>query len=327
MWRTKRINTPMNRPDHSTEFMKPIALKTADTTLKTIDFKVANQIIRLHVPTSFDWQKELVSFDAFFTPYDPAATVCLETTVHYGACQEDLGERTLLSDVSIVWERFLFEDSPNYYVTTIKNKEGTESSFMVSTKDFSRSTIYVSDSQQAGIVVNWLLMVQFGQRVLEFDGVLMHSSVVENGKESYAFLGKSGTGKSTHSRMWLTRFPEFRLLNDDNPVLLLDRENQQVWAYGSPWSGKTPCYRQEGVPLKGIVRLEQAPANRLAILGDSQAFLSLMPSGTGIRWNNDIFSKMLDNLEAVSQCTTVAHLECLPNPKAAEVCFERLQQP
>lgn len=300
-------------------------LKATESKLKSIDFKIANQIVRLRVPESFNWQKELISFDAFFIPYDPDAKLCLEAEVRYGPCDIDLGERTLLSDVSIVWERFLFENSKDYYITTVKKQNESENSLMVSTKDFGSSVLFVPDDQEAATAINWLLMVQFGQRVLEFGGVMMHSSVVENGTEAYAFLGKSGTGKSTHSRMWLEQYPEFRLLNDDNPVLILDERNKQVWVYGSPWSGKTPCYREQGFPLKGIVRLEQAPENNFTIQSGSQAFISLMPSGTGIRWNNDIFSKMLDNLETVSKLTAVGHLQCLPNTAAAELCFQSLQ--
>ncbi|MGO1723553.1 MAG: hypothetical protein ACTHZ1_11870 [Sphingobacterium sp.] len=305
--------------------MEPMPLKATESKLKIIDFKIANQIVRLRVPESFNWQKELISFDAFFTPYDADAEVCLEAEVRYGSCDIDLGQRTLLSDVSIVWERFLFEDSQDYYITTVKKEDEAENSLMVSSKDFGSSVLFIPDAQEAATAINWLLMVQFGQRVLEFGGVMMHSSVVENGREGYAFLGKSGTGKSTHSRMWLTRYPDFRLLNDDNPVLILDELRSQVWIYGSPWSGKTPCYRAQGVPLKGIVRLEQASENKFTVRSGSQAFISLMPSGTGIRWNSDIFSKMLDNLETVSQLTTVGHLQCLPNTAAAELCFERLQ--
>lgn len=295
------------------------------STYQTLDFNVAGQIIRLRVPSSFNWQKELISFGPFHVAYDPEVPVCLEAEVRYGPCDMALPERELLSDVSIVWERFLFEDAGDYYVTTVKNQDETERSMMVSEKDFRASTVYVKDSQQAGTAINWLLMVQFGQRILAFGGVLMHASVVEDGKEAYAFLGKSGTGKSTHSRMWLQAFSDFSLLNDDNPVLMIDEDKQQVHIYGTPWSGKTPCYRKDGFPLKGIVRLEQAPENQFTMHAGSQAFLSLMPSGTAIRWNNAIFSRMLDNLQRVSELTRVGYLRCLPDTAAAVLCFQSLQ--
>ena len=55
-------------------------------------------------------------------------------------------------------------------------------------------------------------------------------------------LGKSGTGKSTHSRLWLKYIPDTKLLNDDNPAVRI-MDNNTIMIYGTPWSGKTPCYK------------------------------------------------------------------------------------
>lgn len=74
-------------------------------------------------------------------------------------------------------------------------------------------------------------------------------------------LGKSGTGKSTHSRLWLKYIPDTKLLNDDNPAVRI-MDNNTIMIYGTPWSGKTPCYKNVGVLLEGLVRLRQAPENQ-----------------------------------------------------------------
>src|SRR5690606_35641902 len=195
----------------------------------------------------------------------------------------------------------------------------------LSEKGYRASTLYEKDYQQAGTAINWLLMVQFGQRILAFGGVLMHASVVEDGKEAYAFLGKSGTGKSTHSRMWLQAFSDFSLLNDDNPVLMVDEDKQQVHIYGTPWSGKTPCYRKDGFPLKGIVRLEQAPETQFTMHAGSQALVRLDASVTVIRWKDAIFSLLLDRLQRVSVLTRLGYLRCLPTTASARLCFHSLQ--
>ena len=81
-------------------------------------------------------------------------------------------------------------------------------------------------------------------------GVLeMHSSVVVNGGRGYLFLGKSGTGKSTHSSLWLKHIPGTMLLNDDNPILRLMPDGT-ARVFGSPWSGKTPCYKNLDFPAR-----------------------------------------------------------------------------
>lgn len=60
-----------------------------------------------------------------------------------------------------------------------------------------------------------------------------------------------------HSRLWLEHIPDSDLLNDDNPIVRF-YPTGEVIVYGSPWSGKTPCYRNEAVPVGAFVRLKQA---------------------------------------------------------------------
>ncbi|MBO6066250.1 MAG: transposase, partial [Lachnospiraceae bacterium] len=84
--------------------------------------------------------------------------------------------------------------------------------------------------------------------------LLMHASVTMHAGKGYLFLGKSGTGKSTHSQLWINNIEGCELLNDDNPVLRVE-DDGSVRVYGSPWSGKTPCYRNLDVPVGAIVDL------------------------------------------------------------------------
>ena len=72
--------------------------------------------------------------------------------------------------------------------------------------------------------------------------LLVHASVPQIGTTAFLFQGLSGTGKSTHSQLWRTHIPQVELLNDDNPVVRITADGRiSVW--GTPWSGKTPCYR------------------------------------------------------------------------------------
>src|SRR5690606_39491454 len=84
--------------------------------------------------------------------------------------------------------------------------------------------------------VSWLLMVVFGQVGLQHRLILIHASVIAyQQKQGIAFLGKSGTGKSTHSKLWLQHIPDTELLNDDNPVVRLE-EDGKAMIYGTPRS-------------------------------------------------------------------------------------------
>lgn len=153
--------------------------------------------------------------------------------------------------------------------------------------------------------------------------LLMHASVVTNGGSACLFLGKSGTGKSTHTRLWLRQIPGTRLLNDDNPVIRLLPDGT-VRAYGSPWSGKTPCYVSEDYPVAGIVRLEQAPENRITPLTGVRAFAALLPSCSCLRQDAAIYKGIVESVTELAQRCPVHHLQCLPNEEAARMSFNSL---
>ncbi len=151
-------------------------------------------------------------------------------------------------------------------------------------------------------------------------GVLeMHASVTVKDGKGFLFLGKSGTGKSTHSRLWLETFPEAWLLNDDNPVLRL-LPNNEVHVYGSPWSGKTPCYINREVPVGGIVKLTQAPANAIHTLSLPEAYAYMLASSSGLKIVPAMMDALYNTIASVIQIIPVQGLECLPDTDAAKLC-------
>lgn len=174
------------------------------------------------------------------------------------------------------------------------------------------------DDRYAATALTSMLRIVFAQAVLVHDAVSLHASVVANGGQAFLFMGKSGTGKSTHSRMWLENVPGTELLNDDNPIVRIV-EGQAV-VYGSPWSGKTPCYRNESAPLAGMVRLKQAPQNRFAAKVDIEAFSLLLPGCSVLRQDKRLHEALCMTLVALADMTCVGEMECLPDKEAAEVC-------
>lgn len=151
-------------------------------------------------------------------------------------------------------------------------------------------------------------------------GVLeMHASVTVKDGKGFLFLGKSGTGKSTHSRLWQQAFPDSWLLNDDNPVLRL-LPNNEVHVYGSPWSGKTPCYINREVPVGGIVKLTQAPANAIHTLSLPEAYAYMLASSSGLKIVPAMMDALYNTIAAVIQLIPMQGLECLPDTEAAKLC-------
>ena len=106
-------------------------------------------------------------------------------------------------------------------------------------------------------LLNDFIMISFIYSAAFHGGALIHASCIAIDDKGVAFVGPSGIGKSTHSQLWLKHIPGARLLNDDQPILRL-MPGGEVMLFGSPWSGKTSCYINEGVRLETIFRMEQA---------------------------------------------------------------------
>ena len=174
-----------------------------------------------------------------------------------------------------------------------------------------------SPADQA-FAVNNALMLLYAFASAPFGALEMHASVVTHGGRGFLFLGRSGTGKSTHSHLWLEHIPGTELLNDDNPVLRVVDGAARV--FGSPWSGKTPCYKAQDVPVGAIVRLQQAPENRISRFGAVQAYASVMASCSGFRPIRSIADAQHETLAAVVAGVPCYQLDCLPDADAARLC-------
>ena len=172
--------------------------------------------------------------------------------------------------------------------------------------------------------VNSAAMLMYTLTTATLGTALFHASVVEHKGKAYMFLGKSGTGKSTHARLWLQHIADTHLVNDDNPVARIFADGSVV-VYGSPWSGKTPCYRNVSYPIGGIVRLEQAPENKIQRLGVVEAYAAILPSIAGKRWNKDMANGLHQTESALIQAVPIWHLKCRPDREAAMLCFESVK--
>lgn len=171
--------------------------------------------------------------------------------------------------------------------------------------------------------LNSALMMAFTFATSSRSAVMMHAALIRHQGKAYAFIAKSGTGKSTHAAMWMRAIPGCDLMNDDNPIIRII-DNKPV-VYGSPWSGKTPCYRQTHAPLGAIVRIERAIENRLEHLGTLDAFASLLPSCSAMRWDTAVFDNICKTLTELVATDRLFIMHCLPNEDAARTCFEELK--
>ncbi len=164
-------------------------------------------------------------------------------------------------------------------------------------------------------------MILFAMASAPKQTLAMHASVIECEGQGYLFLGKSGTGKSTHSRLWLENIPHSRLLNDDNPVVGFTPQGE-LKVYGTPWSGKTPCYINDSVQVGAFVDLAQYPENRIRRMGVLESIAAFIHSCSGLRKIESIADGLDDTMVRILETVPVYHLDCLPDKGAAILCHE-----
>ena len=155
--------------------------------------------------------------------------------------------------------------------------------------------------------------------------VLIHASCVQYKEKAYLFLGKSGTGKSTHSRMWFKALDGVELMNDDHPIIRVGNDGL-VTAYGSPWSGKTPCYKNMQAPIGGIIRIARAPYNKAKRLSFIEAYGSVMTSCSGMTWERELADGRDRTIQGIIKSVPCWVMECLPDEDAARVCSKAVTE-
>ncbi len=127
----------------------------------------------------------------------------------------------------------------------------------------------LSEGFSDGYIENICLYRAICRQLPTLNRMLLHAAVLEYEGNGYAFLGRSGTGKSTHTGLWLKRLKGARIVNGDKPIL--EYKKGEFIAYGTPWMGKEGLGCNASVPLKGLCFLEQAKENEVVKLTPAEA--------------------------------------------------------
>ncbi len=154
----------------------------------------------------------------------------------------------------------------------------------------------------------------FYRQLVDYDGIMLHSSCVEKDGFAYLFSARSGTGKSTHTHLWLKNLPGSRIVNDDKPALLL--ENGTWYACGTPFSGKTDENLNVKVPVRAIIFIKRAEKNRVEKLSVQEAIKLLFEQTVRVT-EKDRAGRMLDLVSSLLTNVPVFSLECNMEDEAA----------
>lgn len=206
------------------------------------------------------------------------------------------------------------------YILEMRKRDGNPVVTVLYDLQTNESAISACDCEMSLKFAVWVAysFVAVGKNILP-----VHASAVVKNDRAVLFLGESGTGKSTHSRLWMEYIEGSYLLNDDCPLVRVD--GNRVYAYGSPWSGKVHCYRQEAVPVKAMVRLRQGPENKIRSLKRLSAIGALYPSCPPLfAYDERLSGGMLDTVDKIVTVMSVCALECRPDQDAAEVAYREI---
>lgn len=264
----------------------------------------------------------LKAFRPFEVAYDPAAPTAaiieMNLTPHIDA--EHVRELTRFDLEGWGGAECIFGRTDKDYVLHIAGPDGGELLFVYD-RESNRAQCNVSRDVPDMSAVRFGLWFMTALATVGHDVTPVHSSAIVCNGRAVLFLGESGTGKSTHTRLWRENIDGAVLLNDDSPFIGF--VDGRATAFGAPWSGKTPCYKQEQYPIAAIVRLSQASHNAIRPLRSVHAIGALLPSLTpAFGYDDELQDRMLATLSKIISQVPVYHLECLPDAAAARLSYD-----
>lgn len=160
------------------------------------------------------------------------------------------------------------------------------------------------------------------ERLFEHDCLLFHGSVVAVDGVGYLFTAKSGTGKSTHTRLWRKLLGDRAVMvDDDKPILRLSDDG--VVVCGTPWNGKHRLGENISVPLKAICILERGAENSIRTATPQEVLPMLMQQSNRPR-RAHMMGKYLELVDALARGVAFYQLACNMEPEAAQLSYTTL---
>lgn len=289
----------------------------------TYYYRVAGFLFSICLPVDKDVEELLPSFRPFMATRHTEDRCLFGFTIVTKDAMSDCEEKDLLEETNNDMGHLnLYATSKGYMVEVI---HGNYMHQMTATRDFvSVKACLQWEDKNAGNALSSLLRITYAQAILRHEAVSIHAAAVYKDGKAYLFMGKSGTGKSTHASLWKACLPGTELLNDDNPTIRI--VEGEAYTYGTPWSGKTACYKNLAFPIGGMVRLNQAQANRFYHLEGADAFIALYPGCSVIAEDKELRNRLYDTLARLADMVRIGTMDCLPDQEAACICHHALAQ-
>ena len=227
---------------------------------------------------------------------------------------------SLYKDVHDYCVDYRSDGKPDFEVITTENdilfeKEKSEKEALIENK----KPVFYSD----GYLEELAVYRKIAEKMIDYNIILFHSSVISVDGQAYAFTAKSGTGKSTHSRLWRELLGERAVMvNDDKPLIRIDDDG--VFGYGTPYCGKHRWGNNICVPLRSIAVIHRSEINHIESTGVPKAFVTLLQQT--YRPSDPVkMAKTLDLLTKMADRVKLYDLYCNMETDAAQTAYNAMK--
>jgi hypothetical protein len=193
----------------------------------------------------------------------------------------------------------------------------------VSDTELEREAAMSDDEHTPGYLESIAAYRKIAERMPEFDAVVFHGAVLSHGGNAYAFTARSGVGKTTHTKLWISTLKDVHYLNGDKPIIRLI--DGVPYAFGTPWRGKEGYGVNESAPLRAIALLNRGEKNTAEVIEAKDGAMRLM-SQIYISRNPMTVALTMRVADRIARAVRFVELRCNMEPEAAIVASEAMIQ-
>lgn len=228
---------------------------------------------------------------------------------------------SVYEEVQKMCANYLSTEEPEFVITTTEEDIRKESQLSDHSRKYEGLPPYTFADDYLETLAVYRKLVE---RLADDDIILFHGSAVAVDDACYLFTAKSGTGKSTHVRLWRKLFGNRALMvNDDKPLIRLN--NGTATIYGTPWDGKHHLSSNISMPLKSIAVLKRGEKNTIVPLGIKES-LPMLIQQTYRPDNPQAVMKVLQLVGKLAQSVNLYELHCNMEDEAAKVAYEGMSK-
>jgi len=235
--------------------------------------------------------------------------------------ENTIGIHALFSDVQIMCKDYLTEGTPDFEITV------TPEDISIEREKANREALFqgiAPASYPDADLEKCAVYRQIVNTLLQHDVLLFHGSVIAVDGVGYLFTAKSGTGKSTHTRLWREAFGSRAVMvNDDKPLLKI--ADDRVIAYGTPWAGKHHLSTNIAVPLKAICEIRRGTINEIKPV-EKKTIFPMLCQQSYRPLALDSVSHLLRLIDRLGEFVQFYQLSCNMEPDAAMTAYEGMNR-